>query len=56
MITTASGRCTSEPIACDSAIGVNPSMASSVVISTVRRRMSAPSNAALAALMPDRRS
>ena len=46
MMTTASGRCTSEPMPCDSAIGRSPSIASSDVISTVRSLVCAPSNTA----------
>ena len=38
MITTASGFCVSEPMPCESAIGSRPSIASSAVISTVRKR------------------
>src|SRR3954470_11120842 len=56
MITTASGRCTSEPMLWDSAIGISPSIASIVVISTVRRRTTDPSSAAWYALAPLRRS
>src|SRR4051812_32345711 len=56
MITTASGRCTSEPMLWDSAIGISPSIASIVVISTVRRRTTDPSSAAWYALAPPRRS
>jgi hypothetical protein len=42
MMTMASGRCVSEPMPCDSAIGKRPSMASSAVINTVRRGVAAP--------------
>ena len=56
MITTASGRCTSDPMLCESAIGINPSIASSVVIRTVRSRTIDPSSAASCAPAPPLRS
>src|SRR5262249_1090185 len=56
MITTARGRCTSDPMLCESAIGIRPNIASSVVIRTVRSRTIDPSSAASCALTPVRRS
>ena len=47
LTTDASGRCTSEPIACESAIGSNPNIASRLVISTVRSRVCDPSKTAV---------
>ena len=44
MTTVASGRCTSAPVPVASAIGTKPSEATSAVISTGRRRVSAPSH------------
>ena len=41
MTTMASGFCDSEPMPCESAAGVRPSIATSVVISTGRKRFSA---------------
>ncbi len=50
MTTVASGRCTSAPVPCDSAIGRNPMAATSAVISTGFRRSAAP--AMVASRMP----
>ena len=44
--TVANGRCTSEPVPCDIAIGMNPNEATSAVMSTGRRRITAPSRIA----------
>jgi hypothetical protein len=50
---TASGCCPSDPMRCESASGVSPSIAKSVVIKTVRKRTREPSNAAWYAPIPD---
>ena len=41
-MTMAKGRCESEPMACESAAGSNPSVATSVVIMIGRKRSTAP--------------
>ena len=52
MMTTASGRCTSEPMPWESAMGSSPSIASIEVISTVRSRVCAPSKTASYGAVP----
>ena len=52
MTTVASGRCTSAPVPCESATGMNPRLATSAVMSTGRRRSRAPSAAATAGAAP----
>ena len=54
--TTASGRWVSAPMACDSAIGSSPSIASNAVIRTVRSRVKLPCSTASISGMPDSRS
>ncbi len=42
-ITMANGRCESEPMACETAAGISPRVATSIVIMIGRKRNTAPS-------------
>ena len=53
-MTIANGRCESEPIACDSAAGSRPNVATSIVIMIGRSRSTAPSTAASTIVWPAR--
>jgi hypothetical protein len=54
--TVASGRCTSAPALRDTAIGMNPTLATNAVMSTGRNRTSAPSRTASPSARPAPRS
>ena len=55
-ITIANGRCESEPMACESAAGSSPSVATSMVIMMGRSLRTAPSIAESSMLLPRARN